>query len=76
MMKVHENFASAVSRVIFSNNDLKVEICSLGQNAFKRSRDEFLMIIGNYHHAEFHVCSTSSDIALTLFFALNRALQL
>ena len=53
-MEIHENVARAISRAIFSDNDLVIKSHPLGQNTLECLSNESLMVIGDHHHANLH----------------------
>ncbi len=53
-MEFHENVARAISRAIFSYDDLIIKVDLLGQDTLERLRNESLMVIGDHHRAKLH----------------------
>ena len=52
--EVRKNFTGSISRAVFADDDLVIEVHPLREDALKCLRNESLMIIGDHHHTELH----------------------
>src|SRR6266478_3988772 len=61
-VEFHKDFARAIRRAIFSDDDFVIKVHLLYQNALEGLRDESLVVIGDQYHAELHTTKCIADI--------------